>query len=83
VAGASVGASVGISVAGASVAGGASVVGAAQAVIIDRTVTDTIISKTNFLLFADITSSPIILYYLSPKDSEHAGMICRHHLLSL
>src|SRR5215216_2508678 len=44
----------GASVAGASVAGGASVVGAAQAVIMDRMVTITVTSKTNFLLFADI-----------------------------
>src|SRR5687768_11303055 len=64
VAGASVagGSVAGASVAGTSVAGGgASVVGAAQAVIMDRMVTSTVTSKTNFLLFGDISSSPIIL----------------------
>jgi hypothetical protein len=39
--------------AGAWVAG-ASVAGAPQAVIMDRTVTITVTSKTNFLLFADM-----------------------------
>src|SRR5688572_13130753 len=72
----------GDSVAGASVAGGASVVGAAQAVIMDRMVIITVTSKTNFLLFADISSSPIIFGYSSTTDSANYLMIYVDHLLA-
>src|SRR5688572_14361198 len=72
----------GASVAGASVAGGASVVGAAQAVIMDRMVIITVTSKTNFLLFSDISSSPIIFGYSSTTDSANYLMIYVDHLLA-
>jgi hypothetical protein len=60
----------GISVAGASVAaGGASVVGAPQAVIMDRMVIITVMSKTNFLLFADMFIFSYFLGYFLTTDS--------------